>query len=168
MTAARHLRVVDQDGEVFEFDHADPVEENKALRAALVRAENSNRALKALLAEQRQQARRTHPIDEAFEDHKAKLVAAGLRGKARCRLTDDRVDAMARMFDAGYTLADFGLVSSGVAACRFVVYGTRCQHGPLKDERTDLAYVCEKARRFEEAARLGALVERARNAETAS
>jgi hypothetical protein len=28
MTAARHLRVVDQDGEVFEFDHADPVEEN--------------------------------------------------------------------------------------------------------------------------------------------
>jgi hypothetical protein len=48
MTAARHLRVV---------DHADPVEENKALRAALVRAENSNRGAHDVTAREMERRR---------------------------------------------------------------------------------------------------------------
>ena len=162
MSAARHLRVIDGDGEVIEDTSVE--EENTALRAALTRAENTIKGLRASLAAERQKARRTHPIDEAFHDWRDKIVAAGRRGMARAKLSDDRVDAMAKMFDAGYTLEDFALVSTGLSEFQFVVYGKRRQHGPDDARNIDIAYACEKARRFEEAARLGALVEKARNA----
>ncbi len=160
---APHLRLVDTTtGELIE--HETPEEENRALRAALTRAERSNRALKAQLAAERQKARKSHPIDDAFADWKAKLVAAGLKGKARCKITDDRVDAMAKLFDAGYTLDDFKLANTGLAEFQFVVYGKRRQTGAEDARRVDLGWCCEKASRFEEAARLGAVVEKATTA----
>lgn len=157
--AARHLRVVDGEGEVLEF--ASPEDENRALRAALVRAENSNTALKRQLADERAKARATHPIDDAFEDWRTKLVNAGFKGKARCKLSDDRVDAMRKMFEAGYTLADFLLVNTGIAALPYVVYGKRRQTGPKDSLQVDVAWCCEKARRFEEAAQFGHVVMKA-------
>jgi hypothetical protein len=98
------------------------------LRAALTRAENVIKGLRQQLAAERQKARRSYPIDEAFDDHIAKLVAAGLKGKKRCKLTDDRVDGMSKMFVAGYTLEDFQHVNTGLAHFQFVVYGKRRQH----------------------------------------
>lgn len=159
--SAAHLRLVDTTtGELVEQD--DPVEENRALRAALTRAENVIKGLRLQLDQERQKARKAHPIDEAFEDWKAKLVAAGRKGMSRAKLSDDRVDAMARMFEAGYTLEDFKLVATGLAEFQFVVYGKRRQSGSDDARNVDVAYVCEKARRFEECARLGAIVEKAR------
>jgi hypothetical protein len=157
-----HLRVIDANGEVVE--HEDTEQENRALRAALTRAENVIKGLRQQLAAERQQARRTHPIDAAFEDWKAKMVAAGLKGKKQCKLADSRIDAMTKMFVAGYTLQDFERANTGLAAFQFVVYGKRRQHGSDDAREVDIAYVCEKERRFEEAARLGALVEKAATA----
>jgi hypothetical protein len=74
MTKVAHLRVIDANGEVVE--HEDIEQENRALRAALTRAENVIKGLRANLAAERQQARKAYPIDEAFEDWKAKLVKA--------------------------------------------------------------------------------------------
>ena len=159
MSAVAHLRLIDGNGEIVE--HGSLEEENAALRAALTRAENVVKGLRAQLAAERQQARRTYPIDEVFSDWQAKMVAAGLKGKARCKLTDDRVDGMTKMFAAKYTLADFQLVNTGLAAYQFVVYGKRRGHGSDDARLVDLGWVCEKARRFEEAANLGALAEKA-------
>lgn len=160
MSARPALRVLDGDGQVHEITTAE--DENQALRSALTRAENVIRGLKAQLAAERQKARRTHPIDDAFEDWQTKLVAAGHKGKARCKLSDDRIDGINSMFEAGYTLADFELVNTGIAAAQYVVYGKRRDRGSRNDLEVDIAYVCEKARRFEEAARIGHLVEKAR------
>jgi hypothetical protein len=172
MTASAHLRLVDTTtGEIFEHaampavgQQDNPVEENRALRSALTRAENVIKGLRAQLAAERQKTRRTYPIDDAFEDWKAKIVAAGRQGMKRAKLSDDRIDSMGKMFEAGYTLEDFRLASTGIAEFQFVVYGKRRQHG--SDDARDLCIgkVCEKARRFEEAARLGAIVEKARQA----
>lgn len=162
MTPVAHLRLVDSNGEIVE--HTDTEEENRALRAALTRAENVVKGLRAQLAAERQTVRKTYPIDEAFEDWKAKMVTAGLKGKKRCLLTDDRVDAMAKVFAAGATLNDFEMANTGLAEFRFVVYGKRRQHGSDDAVQVDLGWVCEKARRFEEAVRLGHVVTKARAA----
>jgi hypothetical protein len=159
MTKVAHLRVIDANGEVVE--HEDIEQENRALRAALTRAENVIKGLRANLAAERQQARKAYPIDEAFEDWKAKLVTAGLKGKKQCKLGDSRIDAMSKMFVAGYTLEDFQHVNTGLAYFQFVVYGKRRQHGSDDAREVDIGYVCEKERRFEEAARLGVVVEKA-------
>lgn len=163
MSARPLLRVLTNDGEVLETSSVE--EENAALRSALTRAEKSNTALRAMLADERKKARTTHPIDDAFEDWQAKVVEAGMKGKARCKLSDDRIDALAKMFTAGYTLEDFLLVNSGIAAFRFVVYGKRRQSGCESDVNVELVYVCKEAWRFEEAAKLGYLAEKAREAQ---
>lgn len=162
MTPVAHLRLVDSNGEIVEHESVE--EENRALRSALTRAENVIKGLRAQLAQERQKARKAHPIDDAYQDWKAKLIAAGRKGMSRAKLSDDRVDAMARMFEAGYTLEDFKLANTGIAEFQFVVYGKRRQHG--SDDARDLCIgkVCEKARRFEECARLGAIVTKARAA----
>ena len=160
--AARHLRVIDGNGEVLE--PSGPEEQVRALEQALVRSQRTIDGLRNQLADKRKTARKTYPIDETFEDWKAKLVAAGLKGKAKCKLSNDRVDAINAMFEAGYTLADFKLVNTGLAACQYVVYGRRQQTGQAKDHKVDIGYVCEKAGRFEEAARIGHIVNKAKEA----
>lgn len=162
MSAARHLRVLDGDGEILEID--DPATENRALRAALTRAENVIKGLKSDKAHERKQYADRGLIEDAFNDWKTKLVAAGHKGKARCKLSDDRFDAIKAMIEAGYTLADFELVNTGIAEFQFVVYGKRRQQGSEDAREVDIAYVCDKARRFEEAARLGAFAEKAKQA----
>lgn len=161
--AKAHLRVVGADGEVFET--ASPEETIRALEAALTRAQKTIDGLKLQLDDKRAKARKTHPVDEAFEDWKAKLVAAGMKGKAKCKLSPDRIDRIAAMFDAGYTLEHFLLVNSGIAACPFVKYGKRVQQGAEGDREICIGYVCKEGRRFEEAARIGAMVERSRAAQ---
>jgi hypothetical protein len=163
MSAVPHLRLIDGNGELVET--VDQTETIKALEASLTRAENVIKGLRSALTAERQTMRKTHPIDEAFEDWKAKLVAAGRKGMKRAKLSDDRVDSMGKMFEAGYTLEDFRLVSTGISEFQFVVFGKRRQHG--SDDARDLCIgkVCEKARRFEECARLGAIVEKARAGE---
>lgn len=158
--AKAHLRVVDKDGEIFET--SSPEETIRALEAALTRAQRTIDGLKLQLDDQRAKARKTHPIDEAFEDWKAKLVAAGMKGKAKCKLSPDRIDRMAAMFDAGYTLENFQQVNAGIAAFPFVKYGKRMAQGAETDREICIAYVCKEGRRFEEAARLGYMVEKAR------
>jgi hypothetical protein len=160
--AARHLRIVDGNGEVLE--PSGPEEQVRALEQALVRSQRTIDGLRNQLADKRKQAKATYPIDEAFEDWKTKLVEAGLKGKARCKLSDDRVDAINAMFEAGYSLTDFKLVNTGIAACQYVVYGRRQQRGDARDQQVDISYVCEKARRFEEAARLGHIVNKSKEA----
>lgn len=160
-----HLRVVDTNGEIHDLEEfSDPVEENKALRAALTRQENVIKALRADKAAERRNYVQRALIEDAFEDWRRKMVAAGMRGKARCKLSDDRFDAMKGMAEAGYSLADFELVNEGLAACRFVSYGKRSDRGQPSDVQVDIAYVCEKARRFEEAAQIGYRVVKAREA----
>lgn len=163
MSGARHLRVIDGDGEIIE--NASTEEENKALRAALTRSENVIRALRADKAAERKRYANRAVIEDAFSDWQSKLVNAGFKGKARCKLSDDRFDAMKAIVEAGYTLEDFRLANTGIATCPYVVYGKRRQQGGKADMNVDIAFVCEKARRFEEAAQIGALVERARNAQ---
>jgi hypothetical protein len=155
-----HLRVVGADGEVFES--SSPEETIRALEAALTRAQKTIDGLKMQLEDRRAKARKTHPIDEAYEDWKRKLVAAGMKGKGQCKLSPDRIERMAAMFDAGYTLEHFLLVNTGIAAFPFVKYGKRQEHGPEGDREICIGYVCKEAKRFEEAARLGAIVEKGR------
>ena len=162
MSARGHLRVVDREGNV--SDPADAEETIYALQAALSRAQKTIDGLKGQLAENRSKARATHPIDDAFEDWKAKVVAAGFKGKARCKLSDDRIDAMNSMFEKGYTLEDFRLANTGLAEFPYVVYGKRRQSGSKDALDNDIGWACEKARRFEEAARLGFVVEHNRAA----
>lgn len=162
MSARPNLRVLTRDGEVLETSSVE--EENAALRRALTRAEKSNAALCAMLADERKKARTTHPIDDAFEDWRSKLVAVGMKSKAQCKLSPDRIDRMAAMFTAGYTLDVFRLVNTGIAEFPFVKYGKREQRGIEKDRRTCIAWVCKEADRFEEAAKLGYLAEKAREA----
>jgi flavin-binding protein dodecin len=157
---ARHLRVVDTKGEVFEC--GSPEETIRALEAALTRAQKTIDALRADKAAERKSYMRRALIEDAFMDWREKLVVAGQKGKARCKLSDDRFDAMKAMAEAGYTLEDFRLVNTGIAEFQFVVYGKRRATGPEADRQVDIAFACEKARRFEEAARLGAIVEKAR------
>jgi hypothetical protein len=155
------LRVVDANGEVFDLDeYSDPVEENRALRSALTRSENANRTLRAQLAAERQKSRLKFPVDSAFEMWRKAMVEAGMKGKARCKITDDRCDAMRKLFEAEYTLEDFELMIAGLAAAPFVRYGKRYAQGSEQDRQVDIGYVCEKASRFEEAARIGARVKR--------
>jgi hypothetical protein len=66
------------------------------------------------------------------------------------------------MVEAGYSLEEFRLANTGIAAAPYVVYGKRRSAGSKNDLNVDLGYVCEKARRFEEAAQIGALIERGR------
>jgi hypothetical protein len=160
MSARAHLRVVGQDGEVFET--STPEETIRALEAALARAQKTIDGLRGALREERRKVRTNYRVDEVFEDWRAKVVAAGFKGKSRCKLSDDRVDAMAKMFDAGHPFDVFLLVNTGIAEFPYVRYGKRQQSGSQEDVQVDIAYVCEKARRFEEAARLGAIVEKAR------
>lgn len=159
---ANHLRVVDGDGNVTEF--ASVEEENEGLRAALSRAEKIIRNLRAELQDNRAKARKAHPIDLAFTDWQDAMVAAGFKGKARCKLSNDRIDAMAGMFEAGYTLEDFKLAILGMAGNPYVIYGKRRDRGNAGDVEVDLGYVCAHARRFEEAARLGFVIEHSRRA----
>lgn len=166
MSAARHLRALDGDGEVVEFATAE--EENEALRSALTRAEKIIRNLRAELVDNRAKARKKYPIDLAFTDWQDAMVAAGFKGKARCKLSNDRIDAMAAMFDAGYTLEDFKLAISGMAANPYVIYGKRRAQGNTGDVEVDLGYLCTQARRFEEACRLGFVIEHTRTALDAS
>ncbi len=163
-SAARHLRVVDGNGELVE--PSGPEEQVRALQQALVRAQRTIDQLKADKRSERQKAKDTYPIDAAFEDWQQKLVAAGLKGKARCKLSGDRIDSIHAMFADGYTLADFELVNTGIASHQYVNYGRREQTGKPKDHEVDLGYVCKEARRFEEAARLGAIANKNREAKT--
>lgn len=162
MSSARHLRVVDGNGEL--VDNASPEETIHALQAALTRAQRTIDALRADKTRERKQYAKRMIIEDAFDDHITKLVNAGLKGKKRCKLSDDRFDAIKAMVEAGYTLEDFELVNTGIAEFQFVVYGKRRQHGPDDSRNVDIAWTCEKARRFEEAARLGAIVMKAREA----
>ena len=154
------LRLVDGNGEI--VDDADPHETIRALESALTRAQRTIDALRADKTRQRMTYANRMVIEDAFHDWQTKLVAAGHKGKARCKLSDDRFDAMKAMVEAGYTLEDFELVNTGIAEFPFVVYGKRRQSGSKDAVEVDIAWCCEKARRFEEAARLGAIVERAR------
>lgn len=162
MTARGHLRVLDGDGEAFEF--ATPEEENEGLRAALSRSEKVIRNLRAELQDNRAKARKKYPIDLAWTDWVDAMVGAGFKGKAKCKLSNDRIDAMAGIFEAGYTLADFKLANLGLAANPYVIYGKRRPNGNADDVEVDLTYLCKEAKRFEEAARLGFVIEHARNA----
>jgi hypothetical protein len=112
--ARGHLRVLDGDGNVTEF--ASVEEENEGLRAALSRAEKVIRNLRAELQDNRAKARKKYPIDLAWTDWQDAMVGAGFKGKAKCKLSNDRIDAMAGIFEAGYTLADFKLAILGLAA----------------------------------------------------
>jgi hypothetical protein len=161
-TAARHLRVVDTNGEIVELDHEDPAETIRALEAALTRAQRTINGLELRLADQRAKLRKAHPIDPAFHDWRDKLVATGRKGMVRARLSPDRIASMGALFEAGYTLEDFELANTGIAACQYVRYGKRCESGPEKDHRVCIGWVCKEAVRFEEAARLGALATKAR------
>lgn len=157
---ARHLRLLDGDGQVVDFATAE--EENEALRAALSRAERVIRNLRAELVDNRAKARKEYAVDLAFADWQDTMVAAGFRGKAKCKLSNDRIDAIAAIFAAGYGLEDFKLAHVGLAAYPYVVYGKRRDRGTKEDVQVDIGFVCSVARRFEEAARLGFLVERTR------
>ena len=158
--AARHLRVIDGNGEI--LDASSPEETIHALQAALTRAQRTIDGLRADKTRERRSYEQRAVIEDAFHDWQRKLVAAGLKGKARCKLSDDRFDAMKALVDAGYTLEDFELVNTGIAACQFVVYGKRRSSGPADSRNVDLEYVCSKARRFEEAAQIGHQVMKAR------
>jgi hypothetical protein len=162
VSARPALRVIDGNGEVVETTSVE--QENIALRTALTRAENVIKGLRGQLADERKKARQTYPIDAVFTDWQAKLVAAGLKGKAQCKLSNDRVDAIRKMFEAGYTFGDFELVNTGLAACQFVRYGKRYERGAEADRDVDLVTVCKLAKRFEEAARIGAVVKKAAEA----
>jgi hypothetical protein len=160
VTRPRHLRVVDGKGEVFEC--GSPEETIRALEAALTRAQRTIDALRADKAAERKNYMRRAVIEEAFADWQDKLVKAGQKGKARCKLGDARFDAMKAIAEAGYTLEDFRLANTGIAEFQYVVYGKRRQQGTEADRQVDIGYACEKEGRFEEAARLGAIVERSR------
>jgi hypothetical protein len=162
VSARPALRVVNGDGELVDFTTAE--EENKALRAALTRLQNAYNALARDRAAERKRYADRAVIEDAFEDWKAKMVAAGMKGKARCKLSDDRFDSMRSMVEAGYTLEDFLLANTGLAAARFVVYGKRRATGSPGDLDVDIGSVCERAKRFEEAVRIGYAVEKAREA----
>jgi hypothetical protein len=163
---ARHpaFRVIAGDGELIE--DPDLVTENRALRSALTRLQNAYNALRADKAAERKAYAARAEIEEAFADWKAKMIAAGFKGKKSCKLTPDRFDAMREIFDAGYTLEHFLLVNSGIAAMPYVQFGKRTPTGQEKDIRLDLTYVCKQAERFEEAANIGHRAEKARRGQT--
>lgn len=159
--AAAHLRLVDTNtGEV--VDASTPEEENRALRLALARLQRSYDALIADKARERKEYAHRADIEDAFRDWQEKMVAAGYKGKGRCKLGDARFDAVKSILEAGYTLKDLKAANTGIARYPYEVYGRRCESGAESSLYLDLGRVCEKEWRFEECARLGYLVEKAR------
>jgi hypothetical protein len=159
---ARHpaFRVIAGDGELIE--DPDLVTENRALRSALTRLQNAYNALVADKAAERKAYAARADVEDIFEDWKRKMVAAGFRSKARCKLSDNRFDAIKAMLEAGYTLEHFLLANSGVAAMPYVLYGKRVPAGAEKDLQLEIAYICKEAHRFEEAANIGHRAEKAK------
>jgi hypothetical protein len=149
------LRLIDGDGEVHEAEGPD--ETIKALQSALARAERSIRQLKADKAA----ARKKHPsradADSVWDEYKQTLGP-----KKRWKFTDDRVDAVLSLLDAGYTREEFSLMITGLERFQFVVYGKRRQTGAPDSREIDLDYIGSKARRFEELVVLGLHIQRER------
>lgn len=148
------LRLIDGDGEVHEAEGPD--ETIKALQSALARAERSIRQLKA----DKRAARKSHNLrpeaDSIWDEYKETLVP-----KKRWKFSDDRVDAVLALLEAGYTREDFSLMIVGLKEFQFDVYGHRSKTGAESSWKIDLEYVCSKARRFDELARLGVQIRRA-------
>jgi hypothetical protein len=96
----------------------------------LSRAEKVIRNLRAELQDNRAKARKKYPIDLAWTDWQDAMVGAGFKGKAKCKLSNDRIDAMASIFEAGYTLDDFRLAIMGWPRTR-----TCLREAPAERER---------------------------------
>lgn len=148
------LRLIDGEGEVHEA--ASPDETIKALQSALARAERSIRQLKA----DKNAARKNHPLradaDSIWEEYKDRLGP-----KKRWKFSNDRVDAVIALLEAGYSRDEFSLMLTGLEGFQFDVYGTRRQTGAPDSRKIDLDYICSKARRFEELVNLGVQIRRA-------
>lgn len=148
MSSARHLRVVDTEtGEIHE--NPDPSETIKALEAALVRAQSTITGLKAKYANDRATYAKRSLVEDIIDDWK---VATG---HPKSKRTDDRFDAVKNYLEKGYTREHFEMVLAGLKAYPYVVYGVRRASGSKSDRKDDIAYVCEKGRRFEDLAVLG-------------
>lgn len=147
MSAVRHLRVIDDNGEVVQND--DPTEQIRALESALVRAERVITGLRAKSASERVNYARRDVIEAIFGDWQAKT------NHKRSKLTDDRFDAIKGFVEKDYTRADFDLVVCALAAYPYERYGKRFGEGKKEERKDDIGWVCEKARRFEMLANLG-------------
>jgi hypothetical protein len=150
--ARPNLRVIDGAGEDVS---ADPAAVISALHAALARADKTIQGLKAQLVDKRANAPRKKEIEEIFEEWKWALK------KPRLLLTDDRFDAIEKYLDKGCTREHFTLMIEALVAYPHVVYGKRRSHGSADSVETDIGYVLEKGRRFEELVNLGHQARRA-------
>lgn len=147
------LKVVDENFEV--HDAATPEETIKALQSALARAERTIRGLKA----DKKAARKNHNLrpqaDSIWDEYKEKIGP-----NKRWKFSDDRVDAVIALLEAGYTREDFSLMLDGLERYPFDVYGTRRATGAPDSRKVDLEYICSKARRFDALAALGVQIRR--------
>lgn len=144
--ARPNLRVIDGAGEDVSADHEATI---AALQSALARAERANQGLKARLNDKRANSPRKAEVEEVFEEWRWTVK------KPRCALTDDRFDAIEAFLEKGYTREMFTLAFEAMVAFPHVVYGKRRQHGSPDSVELDIAWVLEKARRFEELVNLG-------------
>jgi uncharacterized phage protein (TIGR02220 family) len=153
MNAIRHLRVIDDNGEVVESD--DPHEQVQALKSALVRAERVITGLRLKSAEERKNYGRRGDVETVFAYWQHKL------GKKKSKLTDDRFDAIKALLEKEYKLEHFFLVVDALAAYPYERYGKRYADGKKHEVKIDVGWACEKGRRFEELAVLGHELKRA-------
>ena len=144
--ARPHLRVIDGAGEDVS---ANPEAVIASLQAALARAENANRGLKAQLVDKRANSPRKAEVEEVFEEWRWALK------KPRCQLTDDRFDAIEKFLNKGYEREHFTLMIEALVEFPYVVYGKRRSHGAKDSLEQDIGYVLERGRRFEELVNLG-------------
>src|SRR5690349_9746641 len=141
-----HLRVIDGAGEDVSANAEAVI---PALHAALARADKTIQGLKAQLVDKRANAPRKKEIEEVFEEWKWALK------RPKLLLTDDRFDAIEKYLDKGVTREHFTLMIEALVAYPYVVYGKRRPHGSPDSVETDIGYVLEKGRRFEELVNLG-------------
>lgn len=148
------LRLVDDAGEV--HDAATPEEKIQALQGALARAERTIRGLKA----DKKAARKNHDLrptaDSIWDEYKQELGP-----NKKWRFSNDRVDAVIELLEAGYSREEFSLMITGLREFQYDVYGTRRRSGSPDSRKIDLDYICSKARRFEELVNLGVQIRRA-------
>jgi hypothetical protein len=84
----------------------------------------------------------------------------------RAELQDNRAKAR-KKFPIDLVFTDWQDAMVGMAANPYVIYGKRRANGTRDDVDVDLTTVCKEAKRFEEACRLGFVIEHARNANQA-
>ena len=138
MSAARHLRAVDTNGQLVE-DVTPVPSEVAALTQQLVDAQRKIAALKGQITRLRKVDPRASDIMDVLEHWRTVCK----HPKADIPLDGKRAEYVAKMLAVPFTVEDIKQACDGVAKFPYEEYGQHyAEPGPKRKRRTDIPYIC--------------------------